>query len=222
MNRLYKDRQNKMLGGVCSGIADLTDTDVTVIRVFAAASGLVWSPLIAVYFFLMLVLPDKDETPGTAHLSLSDMLDSVKMKSSGSFAKKLIICVIAMAVLAVISEIFFNIDIKLSYIAIFSLIFTGLYFITTKDFHPDPPRYLFGGTLICIFALIWLASTAGFLYFPIAVLITTALNMWPALLAAVGLSLLLPNKRHIGILWSIVSAIAVIMTVLNALSVLFR
>lgn len=60
MKKLYKDKQNGMIFGVCSGIADYIGMDVSIIRiltvigVFFSASIVFW-----LYLLLAIFLPQK-------------------------------------------------------------------------------------------------------------------------------------------------------------------
>lgn len=57
--RLYKNTDNKMIGGVCSGIAEYFDLDPTLVRIgwliafFCAGTGLL------AYFIAMAIMPAK-------------------------------------------------------------------------------------------------------------------------------------------------------------------
>ena len=58
MARLTKNKYNKILFGVCSGLADWLNTDPTLVRrVFVAGTFLTGSLLLWVYLILALVLP---------------------------------------------------------------------------------------------------------------------------------------------------------------------
>ena len=65
--RLYKDSNNKMICGVCAGLAEYLNMDVSVVRlivvllVFGAGTGLL------AYFVAAIVLPEKDEVMGGVH-----------------------------------------------------------------------------------------------------------------------------------------------------------
>ena len=59
--RLYRSN-NKMLGGVCAGVAEYLNIDPTVVRVLAVV--LFFSPFIPmllVYLFICLVVPNKPQ-----------------------------------------------------------------------------------------------------------------------------------------------------------------
>ena len=57
--RLYRNTDNKMLGGVCSGIAEYFDLDPTLVRIgwliafFCAGTGLL------AYFIALVIMPAK-------------------------------------------------------------------------------------------------------------------------------------------------------------------
>jgi len=64
--RLYRSRTEKMLGGVCGGVAELFDIDPTLIRLAFVLVSL-WGGLgLIVYLVLWWIAPYKDElkTPG--------------------------------------------------------------------------------------------------------------------------------------------------------------
>lgn len=221
MNRLYKDTENRMLGGVCAGIADYTGTDITVIRVLTAISSIIYSPLCAVYFLLMLVLPDKSGITPENSQGFEEFLSSLRQKNISGYAKRAIIIIAAASALILFLEIIFHIDIKIKYIAIFGFIILGLCLITTKDLHKNPSRSVFAGSAICIFMLIWLASITGFMYFPIAIIISAAMNLWPLFLAGIGLSLLFQDKRKVSRLWILILGASAAITLINGIMAIF-
>lgn len=58
-NRLYRDTDEKMLGGVCAGLSEYFKIDVTLIRVIIAVMGLVYGSGLGIYILLWILLPDK-------------------------------------------------------------------------------------------------------------------------------------------------------------------
>ena len=58
--RLYRDTNDKFLGGVCSGIASYTNVDPTVVRLLFAVLGLATGLGILIYIVLWIVLPAKE------------------------------------------------------------------------------------------------------------------------------------------------------------------
>jgi len=64
-NRLYKIRQDRVIAGVCAGIADYFAFDVVVTRVIVVLAAIFFSPFVLiVYVVLALVLEEKPERSG--------------------------------------------------------------------------------------------------------------------------------------------------------------
>jgi phage shock protein C len=63
--RLYKDGHNKVIGGVCSGLADYFNMDVTIIRLIFAFAFFTWGAGLVTYVVLWIVLPRKNYGPFT-------------------------------------------------------------------------------------------------------------------------------------------------------------
>lgn len=61
MKKLYRIRQEAMLGGICAGVADMVGVDATIIRlafVFACAAT-AFFPLIVTYLVGWYIIPEK-------------------------------------------------------------------------------------------------------------------------------------------------------------------
>ncbi len=59
--RLYKDKSNKMLCGVCSGIAKYFSIDPTLVRLGLAAFCLLGGSGILAYIVCAIVIPDEPD-----------------------------------------------------------------------------------------------------------------------------------------------------------------
>ncbi len=57
--KLYRDTQNKMLAGVCSGLAKYINVDPTIVRVIWALVGLTGTGIVA-YLVCALIIPEND------------------------------------------------------------------------------------------------------------------------------------------------------------------
>jgi len=64
-NRLTRDTEHAMLGGVCAGIANRVNLDPTIVRVAAIALGLLTAvvPLVVIYVALWLIMPAAEAPP---------------------------------------------------------------------------------------------------------------------------------------------------------------
>ncbi len=56
--KLYKDTKNKMLCGVCAGVAEYLDLDVTVVRLLWTVFGCMGAGVIA-YIVAAFIMPEK-------------------------------------------------------------------------------------------------------------------------------------------------------------------
>jgi len=65
--RLTRDTTNRMIGGVCAGIARQYGYDVTVVRIVAILLTLVWGAGLLLYLALWVVMPADAPTSSTAH-----------------------------------------------------------------------------------------------------------------------------------------------------------
>ncbi len=63
MKKLYKIRQNKVLLGVCGGVAEYLEIDPTVVRLIWFILGFTFVGAVA-YFAAGLILPFKDDIAG--------------------------------------------------------------------------------------------------------------------------------------------------------------
>jgi phage shock protein PspC (stress-responsive transcriptional regulator) len=61
LNHLGRSRQNKILGGVCAGIAETTDTPPWLWRAIFVLIVLLFGTGILVYIVLWLLMPYRDE-----------------------------------------------------------------------------------------------------------------------------------------------------------------
>lgn len=57
MNRLYRSNQNRVLFGVCGGVAERYGWDPTWVRLAFIAATLLGGPGVVAYFIMLLVVP---------------------------------------------------------------------------------------------------------------------------------------------------------------------
>lgn len=58
MKKLFRNRENKMIGGVASGLADYLDLDVTLVRVILVAGIFLPFPVIIPYLIMWAIMPE--------------------------------------------------------------------------------------------------------------------------------------------------------------------
>ena len=59
--KLYRDKANKSIAGVCAGIAKYFDIDVTIIRILWVVITLAGGSGIIAYIVCMLIIPEEPE-----------------------------------------------------------------------------------------------------------------------------------------------------------------
>lgn len=57
--RLARSRKNRMIGGVCGGIAEYLGIDPTVVRLIWAVTTLFWGTGIILYLLMWVVIPEE-------------------------------------------------------------------------------------------------------------------------------------------------------------------
>ena len=59
--RIYKNREKKMLCGVCAGVAEYFDIDPTIVLVIWGVGCFAWGAALIAYIVCAIVFPDKSE-----------------------------------------------------------------------------------------------------------------------------------------------------------------
>lgn len=63
-DRLYRSKDNRILGGVCGGIAEHLDIDPSLIRIITVL--LIFSGISPIFYLIMwLIIPSEEEVTGT-------------------------------------------------------------------------------------------------------------------------------------------------------------
>jgi phage shock protein C len=61
IKRLFRSKKNKVIGGVCGGIAEYLDADPVLIRLLWVIASLAWGAGIFAYLIAWIIMPEKDE-----------------------------------------------------------------------------------------------------------------------------------------------------------------
>ncbi len=94
MKRLYRSRKNRMLGGVCGGIAEYFEIDPVIVRLIAVALFFVGGSAILAYIIALIVIPyepletaagqSKDAAPTAATVSAPAPAEAARQSSGDS------------------------------------------------------------------------------------------------------------------------------------------
>lgn len=57
--KLYRSKKNRMIGGVCGGIAEYSDLDPTMVRLLWALGSLLWGIGFFAYIIAWIIIPEK-------------------------------------------------------------------------------------------------------------------------------------------------------------------
>ena len=57
--QLYRSKKNKIIAGICGGIADYLDVDPTIIRLLWALGTLLWGAGLFAYLIAWIIIPEK-------------------------------------------------------------------------------------------------------------------------------------------------------------------
>jgi phage shock protein C len=63
---LYRSRENRVIGGVCAGLARYLNIDVTIVRIFFVLLALVDGAGVPIYFILWLIMPEEEQVSQAA------------------------------------------------------------------------------------------------------------------------------------------------------------
>lgn len=61
--RLFRNKQNKIIGGVCGGLADYFNIDPVIIRILFVVTTIGWGVGLLLYLLLWIAVPEKDLSP---------------------------------------------------------------------------------------------------------------------------------------------------------------
>lgn len=59
IKRLYRSKDNRMISGVCAGLAEYVDIDPTVVRILFALGLIAGGATLWIYLVMMLIVPEE-------------------------------------------------------------------------------------------------------------------------------------------------------------------
>ena len=57
--KIYRSKKERMIGGVCGGIAEHLDTDPTIVRLLWVLGSLLWGAGLIAYLIAWIIIPEK-------------------------------------------------------------------------------------------------------------------------------------------------------------------
>ena len=92
-NKLYRDSNNKVLGGVCSGLANYFNLDVTLVRVLFVVAFLFASFGFWLYIILWIVIPAESQQSAFSGQRSEPIVNAQNSKTSAIFAGIIVILI---------------------------------------------------------------------------------------------------------------------------------
>lgn len=65
VKRLYRSRTERMIGGVCGGLGEFLNVDVTLVRLLFVLGAIFGGPGLVVYLVMLIVVPEEPLTGQT-------------------------------------------------------------------------------------------------------------------------------------------------------------
>ena len=61
--RLYRSRSERMIAGLCGGIAQFENLDPSIVRLLVVLAAFLWPPTLVVYLGLLFIIPEEPLNP---------------------------------------------------------------------------------------------------------------------------------------------------------------
>jgi phage shock protein PspC (stress-responsive transcriptional regulator) len=109
VSRLYRNKDEKVIAGVCSGLSDYFQIDVAIIRVIFLTTALIWGISILIYIFCWIAMPLKSHQQTVDNPLESMETEEQKKERSGSSKRSkeiLAIILIMIGIFATLDNLF--------------------------------------------------------------------------------------------------------------------
>jgi phage shock protein PspC (stress-responsive transcriptional regulator) len=234
--KLYRKNDGKIIAGVCAGLAEALNIDVTIVRIIFAFACVYWQFLILIYLLLALILPEKssvitqpetdhdasDQTSSASDAAQNGSADTAQRETSArqqasqhpiqphdshSISILLAVILICSGVGLFITRVVFHYSIGFTDFMTFVLLGVGLYVLISglmdngKADQTTRTTKIVIGSVMWAVRLVWVFIIFGFMIFTLSDLLASLRYMWPLLIVAIGLNILLPNKKASMIIW---------------------
>ncbi|MFN3307272.1 MAG: PspC domain-containing protein [Candidatus Kapaibacteriota bacterium] len=111
--KLYKNKKDKIIAGVCSGLAEYLEIDVVFIRVFFLITAFFWGTSVLIYLILIIVMPTAKEENNIEISNAVEIANDLKLSKgdSSKHARE------NLAIFLIISGIFATLDNLLAWLS---------------------------------------------------------------------------------------------------------
>lgn len=216
----YKSQNDKKISGVCAGIAESLNIDVTVVRVFALVLCFCAPFMTVIYFLLACSLPEKHT--GIHNCQYQDDVYKIKnvynTDQDSKYKSKVFrvgcYCLFAGALLSLLLTFILGETISFIGIIRYSLLAIGLCVLISamkENLTPNAKhtRIIVGVSLI-IMDILSIFKISGISQINTSGLTFALIYTWPLILTGIILTILFANKRIIKYMWLVIIAFVII------------
>lgn len=219
--KLHKSDTDKKLGGVCAGIAETLDIDISVVRIAAFFLCVFYPVMLIVYFLLAVFLPSKKSCEAAVSTKPKESdTDEDTSESRNSFALWAFIsaafCVLLGCVVCKKCGLSANIDSAV----IFAMLASGLYVFFSGICEPyknenSKITKISIGAVISVMCISKALDKFAFTFLPFNYLALSAFYFWPLLTLALGLTVIISNKKIATAVWVTIFVLLVIFSIVS-------
>lgn len=220
--KLHKSDTDKKLGGVCAGIAETLDTDISVVRIAAFFLCVLYPVMLIVYFLLAIFLPSPKDSAKTSNQSEAVSSEESE-ESHGSFALWAFVSVLFCIIFGCAVSKRFALADGIDSVIIFTVLSTGLYIFFSGICEPNSNESskitkTSIGAVISVMCISKALDKFAFNFLPFNYLAISAFYFWPLIIAAFGVTIIISNKKIATAVWVAIFILIVIFSVVSGLN----
>ena len=221
-NKFHKSKTDKKFGGVCAGIAETLDLDITLVRIAAFFLCLFYPTALILYLILAVFLPTDINTADTENAP-SKIQSSYSIKQT--CIQALLVGLIGALCGGIIYKKLFLFNVGFIDLFGFMVLAIGLFlFISGLTESENANIKITKTTLGSIFSFIAITKITRILtidFLPIDHIIHSVSYLWPVLIICLGITVVVPKKRTAIIIWLTAALIILLYTFTKLLNIPF-
>ena len=220
--KLHKSDTDKKLGGVCAGIAETLDIDISVVRIAAFFLCVIYPVMLIVYFLLAIFLPSKTNSNEVSVQSNESIPPQITPEGRSSFALWAFISTVFCASLGYAVCKKCGLAANIDSVILFAVLAAGLYIFFSGLCEPSQNRNhkitkISIGAVISVMCISRALDKFSLTFLPFNYLTLSAFYFWPLLMVAFGLTVIISNKKIATAVWVTIFVLLVIFSVVSRL-----
>ncbi len=219
--KLHKSDTDRKLGGVCAGIAETLDIDISVVRIVAFFLCVLYPVMLIVYFLLAVFLPSKKNC-SNIHPQESEQpqTNAEPCANRSAFALWAFIssafCVALGCAVCKGCGLTANIDSAI----VFAMLAAGLYIFfsglcESAQNENSKITKISIGAVISVMCISKALDKFALTFLPFNYLALSAFYFWPLLMVALGLTVIISNKKIATAVWVTIFILLVIFSIVS-------